>query len=413
MTLPFFEKKEKEFATLLEKEEYEKALQIYEDSEDKSALVKLWQEEYHKQIKTKNFTKSLHIAERFSSDRTLLRQAATGLVTQTLREKDFTQAKKLLEKYPVNYVVILNTMQKIKDVSGQDGQKIREAIEPGIYQDSEQIADLLDRAAQKMRHHPYRHGYLLKLPEHCELMIAGDLHGNRINLDWLLAKAELESHPKRHLIFQEVIHSRSFLIDERDLSILEVIDILKYLVSFPDRVHFLLGNHDYNLYLGRETTHSKKRLNQLFKRGLALVFGKSADEILEHYLHFIEEMAAAIECASLVISHSNPEKIRSHPALFSSLEEKMPLAEHPYIPSLVFGREHDERAVDAFLEETHARFSIIGHEICPMGYECPSSHQIILDSCHHKGHYLLCQSTAIHDMKHLKQSLRMIRENKK
>lgn len=395
------------FSELLSRKAYEEAWTLYQDSKEKDSLNILWQEEYQKQIKQKNFALGLRLAEIFQAETKFLRNAATVLVLQALKRQDYKEAIRLLEKYPVKYLIVFNHLKEIKKSSDSHVQKILEALEENIYYDVAMVSNLLDEALDKMLKNPYRKGYLLTLPGHIETYITGDLHGNRFNLNSILQDANLKEYPNRHLIFQEVIHSRGLLIDQRDLSFLEVVDILQCLCQYPDRVHFLLGNHDLNLYMQRETLCKNRKLNHLFKRGLSFLFGKKAKEILEKYFRFIGYMPAAIQCGNILMTHSNPEKEKNG---FSSLKEKIPLKKHSYIHSLVTGRDHSLATVEAFLKEAQSPFSIIGHELCRLGYDSPNPRQLIIDSCHNYGHTLLCRPATISSIKDLKKSLQTIRK---
>ncbi len=395
------------FSDLLAGQEYEKAWLIYQETKEKKSLDTLWQEEYQRLIKQKKYALGLCLAEKFQAETKFLRSAATVLVLQALKRQDYKEVIRLLEKYPVKYLIAFNHLKKIEKSSDTHVQKILEALEDNIYHDVSSIFQLLDESYEKMMKNPYRQGYLLTLPVHSETLITGDLHGNRINLNFILSEARLNEYPNRHLIFQEVIHSRSLLIDQRDLSFLEVVDILKCLCQYPDRVHFLLGNHDLNFYLQRETLCKKRRLNHLFKRGLSFLFGKKAREIVEKYLRLIEAMPAAIQCGNLLLTHSNPEKEKQG---FSSLKEKISLKKHSYIHSLVAGRDHAIETVESFLKEAKSPFSVIGHELCRLGYDSPNPRQLIIDSCHNKGRVILCRPASITSISDLKQSLHTIRE---
>ena len=55
---------------------------------------------------------------------------------------------------------------------------------------------------------PARRGNLVVLSSEIadEVMITGDLHGHRRNFNTLVKIADLDNHPRRHLILQEVCH---------------------------------------------------------------------------------------------------------------------------------------------------------------------------------------------------------------
>lgn len=242
-------------------------------------------------------------------------------------------------------------------------------------------------------------------------MITGDLHGNRKNLDILLSTAQLEKYPNRHIIFQEVIHTRNIAIDHRDLSFLEILDILKYVIQFPDRVHILLGNHDFNFFVGKEMVHSKRKLNYRFRRGVKLLFEDKSKKIIDLYKKIILIMPAMIQSGKILLTHSNFDEGYENYTL-SDLTKTTPFEENSPLYKLITGRVHSKKAIQPLLEQSNADFSIIGHEICQMGYDIPNAKQIIIDSCHKHGCYILCQPNTIKTIKDLKKHIKKIRKER-
>ena len=75
--------------------------------------------------------------------------------------------------------------------------------------DPDRLLHALARAAQAFRAAPGRRGRVVALEGADEVLVAGDLHGNVRNFGKLLAAADLARRPRRHLVLQEVIHSRA------------------------------------------------------------------------------------------------------------------------------------------------------------------------------------------------------------
>jgi hypothetical protein len=105
----------------------------------------------------------------------------------------------------------------------------------------------------------------LRLPARGPLLVNTDLHGNgddfRRLRDLFLALARDE--PAAHwVLLGDVVHApsppyrqrRPDLYDYHDQSLAIVEDILDLQQSFPGRVHFVLGNHDYG-HVGGPHTH--------------------------------------------------------------------------------------------------------------------------------------------------------------
>ena len=395
----------KRFWRLLKTKEYQQARHLYQQFPE--LLTPIWQHEYQHKIRQKKFSRALVLALLFGKKRKWVAPVATVIIKALLQRGDYARAIQLLKKYPVDYAKIAAAMVNPLATRNTLYHKLLEAIEPDFHRDADATVRLLVQAGQALWQHPGRQGHVVTLAPDCELLLSGDLHGNRRNLDLLIAAASLEHHPERHLIWQEVIHTRGMLIDRRDLSFLEICDVLEYLVRFPHRVHLLLGNHDHNLLRRRETLRNKKRLNHLFERGLALSFAERAGEILQSYRQLITAMPVAVQCGHLLFTHSNPPA----QAVFdwSALKQPLSLVDYPEIEGLLNGRDHSLAAVARMLRQADAEFSVIGHEICRLGYDQPNPAQLIIDSCHNRGYYLRCRPSQVRIMRDLKSGLRPIR----
>ena len=393
------------FWKLLKTKEYQQARHLYQQYPEQ--LSPVWQTEYRHKIRQKKFSRALVLAVLFGQKRKWVAPVATAIIKTLLKQNDYTRAIRLLKKYPVDYAKIVVAVLNLPPVKNPLYNKLLEAIEPDFHRDADEIEWLMVQASQAFWQNPDRQGHVVTIAEDCELLLTGDLHGNRRNAELLMATADLEHNPHRHLVWQEIIHSRGLLIDRRDFSFLQIINVLKYLVRFPERVHILLGNHDHNLLRQRETLRNKKKLNHLFERGLALIFAKRAREILQGYRRLIEAMPVAIQCGNLLVTHSNPPA----EAVFdlAELKQLLAIADNPKIEALINGRDHSFDAVSSMLRQAGAKFSVIGHEICHLGYEQASPTQLIIDSCHNRGYYLLCRPSKVRIMRDLKSGLRPIR----
>jgi hypothetical protein len=110
------------------------------------------------------------------------------------------------------------------------------------------VIDLCNQAAAANRSCAARQGNVIVLTagNADDLMIVADLHGNRLNFEKLLAIADLDGHPRRHLIMQEVCHGGPEYpgSDGGCMSHLLLEDCARLKTEFPDRFHFLLSNHE-------------------------------------------------------------------------------------------------------------------------------------------------------------------------
>ena len=73
---------------------------------------------------------------------------------------------------------------------------------------ADEIMAICRQAAAVNRSASSRHGnvVLISPDDADDVLVAADLHGNRRNYEKLLAIADLDANPRRHLIMQEVCH---------------------------------------------------------------------------------------------------------------------------------------------------------------------------------------------------------------
>ena len=107
-----------------------------------------------------------------------------------------------------------------------------------------------------------------------DVMLTGDLHGHRRNLTLIRRIAALDSLPRRHLVLQEACHGGPMYPQNGGcMSHIVLEDIARLKVDNPDRVHFLLGNHELAELTDYPIQKNKQMLNVLFRLGLQYVYG--------------------------------------------------------------------------------------------------------------------------------------------
>jgi hypothetical protein len=248
----------------------------------------------------------------------------------------------------------------------------------------ERLLRTLQEAAKAFRATPGRTGGVVSLPDAPEVLISGDLHGNLENFKSLLKKADLDGHPERHLILQEIIHSR-FTYPQggyKSHQLLDLTAVLKF--QYPDRVHYLIGNHELAQWQGQLIAKGDVDYNRIFLEGVQSAYGSKAEEIYGAYLDIFAAANLAIRTANRVfISHSLPSARHLEKFSLADLEraDRRPedLVWGGPIHSLVWGRDTRQTTVDAFLEKVDADLLITGHIPTEMGFQNPNSRQLILD----------------------------------
>jgi hypothetical protein len=227
-----------------------------------------------------------------------------------------------------------------------------------------------------------------------DVMITGDLHGHRRNFNLIKKIAALGSHPRRHLVLQEVCHGGPVYLQNSGCmshTILEDVAILK--TKFPDQVHFILGNHELAELTDFPIQKNKQLLNMLFRMGLQQMYGSATEKIREAYLPFLQSCPFAVRLPhDEFISHSIPEQCEVNGFDAEIFDRELSFSEYfeqSGVFNLVWGRDYRLENAQAFAEIVGARLLITGHEPCLEGFHAPNELQIVLDCCSDAGGYLI------------------------
>jgi hypothetical protein len=251
--------------------------------------------------------------------------------------------------------------------------------------DPNRLLTTVRRAAQAFRQTPGRRGRLDRPPGATEILVVGDLHGQVENFRKVLERAELAKHPGRHLVLQELIHGpfRYPAGGDKSHQLVDLIAALK--CQFPDRVHYLLGNHELAQWTGQWIGKADEDFTDLFRAGVQAAYGDWADRIYEAYLDLFSAAALAVQTANRVfICHSLPSAPRLkdfEPALLE--HDELPpskLRGGGPIHALLWGRDTTPENAAAFLAKVDADLLITGHIPCDKGFEAPNDRQLILDA---------------------------------
>ncbi len=231
-----------------------------------------------------------------------------------------------------------------------------------------------------------------------EVMITGDLHGHRRNFNTIRKTADLDSHPRRHLILQEVCHGGpTYPANGGCMSHAMLEDIAKLKAKYPDRVHFILGNHELAELTDYPIQKNKQMLNLMFRLGLQQVYGPATEKVRESYFPFLRSCPLAVRLpGGVFVSHSIPENLDSRRFDRSIFSRQLDAADYygrTGVFDLVWGRDYRQENADAFAEMVGAEVLINGHEPSPDGFNTPNSRQVILDCCSEKACYVILPTT--------------------
>lgn len=227
-----------------------------------------------------------------------------------------------------------------------------------------------------------------------EVMVTADVHGHRRNFNLIKQHADLEANPGRHLILQEVCHGGpTYPTNGGCMSHSMLEDVAKLKVAYPDRVHFILSNHELAELTDYPILKSKKMLNLMFRLGMQEVYGAATERVRAAYIEFLRSCPLAVRLSNRVwISHSAPEGVDRRgfdTSIFTRELDAGDLQEHGDVFDLVWGRDYRPENAAAFARLVDADILIHGHDPCPCGFRVPNDRQIILDCCAEKATYLI------------------------
>jgi hypothetical protein len=260
---------------------------------------------------------------------------------------------------------------------------------------SHPVADIFAAVAQLNRDDPRRKGNTLHLPEGLEVILAGDIHGRRGNLNKVISYAALGDNPKRVLILQELIHGPADEKTGMDRSIELLMRAARLKNQFPEQVILLLSNHDMAQASGKEIAKGGVDSCKEFVRGVEGAFGEAAEEIMAAINPMLLSQPIAIKCANRVmISHSLPSPNRMAAAGYEILDAppsftlEMLVRGGP-VYEWVWGRAHTPAQVQRIAEALNVDFFLMGHQPTPNGWELTTPQSMVVMSDQQMG--FVCQ----------------------
>lgn len=251
-------------------------------------------------------------------------------------------------------------------------------------------------AAEANRRTPGREGNVVVITQEMadDVLVTADLHGHRRNFNAIRKLADLDAHPRRHLVMQEVCHGGPTYPENGGCmshSMLE--DVAKLKARYPERVHFILSNHELAELTEYPILKSKRMLNLLFRLGMQVMYGAAIDKVREAMCEFLRTCPLAVRLpGDVVICHTLPEQVDRRGFDTSILEKPLEASdfrEHGRVFEMVWGRDFRRENAAAFAKAISAKVLIHGHEPCPTGFEVPNDIQLILDCCTDKATCLL------------------------
>lgn len=263
--------------------------------------------------------------------------------------------------------------------------------------DPTKILATVRRAAEFARAIRNRSGSVVTLDESAtDVLVVGDLHGHLHNFAAALKVAALAANPGRHLVLQELVHDPRTDPDDPvgDLShrLVDIVCALK--CQYPDRVHYLPGNHELSELTGRSIAKKGVPLNQLFRLGLETSYGTMAGPIREAYDVLFRSLPLAVRTANRVfVCHTIPEagQIDSFDRTVLSAGDWPPesLVRGGSVYAMTWGRDTSIETTERFAQVVDADLFVCGHQPCDEGFRRANNRLVLLDGTDPVGAYCL------------------------
>jgi hypothetical protein len=252
--------------------------------------------------------------------------------------------------------------------------------------------DLLNRGIQANQTDKFRRGNLIHVPAKGTLIVSGDLHGHRRNLERLVTYADLARHPDRHIVLQEIIHGGPEDEAGGCLSYQLLFKAIQWKLEHPDQVHFVMGNHDTAFIISSEVMKNGKEMNRAMTAALERQFGPASTDIQLAIRQVLLSQPLALRCANRIwVSHSLPGDrfVGQFDAGIFERELRIGDCEKPgsaYL--LTWGRRHSQGTLDRMAKLLDVDTFVLGHQPQPEGWRRAGNNLIILASDHDHGHVL-------------------------
>jgi len=251
--------------------------------------------------------------------------------------------------------------------------------------DAQKVIPLVRRAAMLFRGTPGRAGALVKLDRAKEVLVVGDLHGNVEAFRRVLALADLNNHPDRHLVLQELVHGDFHYPNgggDKSHQLVDLVAALK--CQNPDRAHLILGNHELAELTGRSIAKNGAGLNSQFKIGLETAYGNHSAAVLDAYKDLFRSLPLAVRTPNRVyLCHTIPDGDRLDQLDLSILKTGVwppeALKRRGTVYELTWGRDITPETADRFAALVDADFFIIGHHACDEGFRIANHRLLIVD----------------------------------
>jgi hypothetical protein len=271
------------------------------------------------------------------------------------------------------------------------------------------IIDLLNEGIEASNADKFRRDNLICLPAEGSLILTGDLHGHRRNFERIIAFADLANNPDRHIVLQEIIHGGPEDSHGGCLSYLLLLDVVRYKLKFPDRVHVILGNHDTAFINNSEVMKDGREMNRAMCQAISREFPVNCAEIELAMKQYLFSQPLAVRTDSRIwVSHSLPgdrfiEKF--DPQVFHRSMKINDVVRPGSAYLLTWGRRHSQALLDKLAGQFDIDVFVLGHQPQEAGWKQAGENLIIIASNHNHGCLIPIDLTQPYTVEQLVESI--------
>ena len=251
------------------------------------------------------------------------------------------------------------------------------------------IIDLLNKGIDAGNADKFRRGNLIHLPAEGGLIITGDIHGHRRNFERIVAFADLANNPDRHIVLQEIIHGGPEDSQGGCLSYKLLFDAVRYKLTFPNRVHIIMGNHDTAFINNSEVMKDGKEMNRAMSLALEQEFQQAGKDVELAIRQFLFSQPLALRCDNRIwVSHSLPNDHfidKFDPEILNRHLKINDVVRPGSAYLLTWGRKHSQELLDKMAKLFDVDVFILGHQPQEQGWCQAGDNLLIIASNHNHG----------------------------
>jgi hypothetical protein len=273
---------------------------------------------------------------------------------------------------------------------------------------SDMVIELFGAAAAMNQHSPMLHGSTVQLGSEGRVLMTGDLHDHRLNLQRILKLARLDADMNNHLIIHEVIHGNN-IEDGKDMSVITLAQVAALNATYPDQVHVLLSNHELAQVTGQQLSKAGVGQTQMFHEAIRHFYGDQAGKVRYAMEQFVKSMALAIRTSNgMIACHSLPstENLETFDTeVINRVPTEADFEQGGSAYNLVWGVKHPASVPQAISQVWGNKFFLLGHQPDPKGYRVDHDQILIIDSHHDDGTVLPIELSREYTMEQLVDSI--------